>query len=153
MQLLEFSNSNTLFAVITTGAAVSALAFGIGRSILLARVTAAEARRAQAEESAGHWRNKAETIERDAQDTASESQKHLRERTDGMARLEDQLSRARRDGQINEEVARKRIAELEEILRDKEQFITQQDREFRDRVSKMTSDMKSVVAKLTNEAA
>ena len=153
MQLLEFSVSNTLYAVIATGAAVSALAFGIGRSILLARVTAAEARRAQAEESAGLWRRKAELAEHDARDAAAEGQKQLRERTDVIARLEDQLARSRRDAIVNEEAARKRIGELEDIVREKGDALVQQEREFRNRVAHMTGEMKAVVAKLTRDVA
>ena len=153
MQVIEFTATNTLYAVLATGAAVAAVAFGIGRSILLARITSAETRRGQAEESAGLWRRKAEVIEHDAQDAASEAQKLLRERTDALARIEDQLSRVRRDAQFNEEAGKKRITELEGVVREKELFIAEQDREFRERIAKLTREMKAVVTKLTNEAA
>lgn len=153
VQIIEFTATNTLYAVLATGAAVAAVAFGIGRSILLARITSAETRRGQAEESAGLWRRKAETVEREAQEASSEAQKQLRERTDALARIEDQLSRARRDAQFNEEVSKKKVAELEGLVRDKDLFIAEQDREFRERIAKMTREMKAVVTKLTNEAA
>ncbi len=153
MQVFEFTAANTLYAVLATGAAVAAVAFGIGRSILLARITAGENRLKQSEESAGHWRRKAETVERDAHEQAAEAQKQLRDRTDALARIEDQLARSRKDVQFNDEVSKKKILELEALVKDKEHFIAEQDREFRDRIAKMTKEMKTVVAKLTNEAA
>ena len=153
MPWFDTNTSGALLAVLATGGAISAIAFGIGRSILLARITATEARRSQSEAAASTWRNKANTLERELDDAQANAQRELRSRADTIARLEDQLERAKRDAEFNDTTLKKRVAELEQAAREKDQTLAQQEREFRERVTRMTAEMKSVVAKLTHNAA
>lgn len=152
MEFLELAGSNSLYSVLATGAIVAALAFGIGRSILLARVTAAEARRAQFEESAGTWRNKAEKLEHELSEVGSQAQRELRKRLDHIAALEDTLNRERADRAASEDSFKRRIAELESTVNESEHKLAVQERDFRERVARMTSEMKAVMTRLANDS-
>lgn len=152
MDFLELAGSNSLYTVLATGAIVTALAFGIGRSILLARVTSAEARRAQFEESASTWRNKAERLEHELSEVGSQSQRELRKRLDHIAAIEDSLKRERADRIAQEEGLKRRIGELESALNEREHRLAQQERDFRERVARMTSEMKAVMTRLSGES-
>jgi gas vesicle protein len=152
LDLLELAGSNSLYSVLATGAIVTALAFGIGRSILLARVTSAEARRAQFEESASKWRNKAEKLEHELSEVGSQAQRELRKRLDHIAALEDTLNRERADRMASDDVFKRRIAELESSYNEAEHKLVVQERDFRERVARMTSEMKSVMTRLANDS-
>lgn len=152
MDFLELAGSNSLYSVLATGAIVAALAFGIGRSMLLARVTAAEARRAQFEESASTWRNKAERMENEMAEIGSQSQRELRKRLDHIAALEDTLKRERADRIATEDGLKKRVSEVELALNERDHRLAQQDRDFRERVAKMTSEMKAVMSRLAGDS-
>ncbi|MBU6412850.1 MAG: hypothetical protein KGS45_05205 [Planctomycetes bacterium] len=151
MELFELAGSNSLYSVLATGAIVTALAFGIGRSILLAKVTASEARRAQAEESLSIWRNKAEKLEHELSEVGGQTQRELRKRLDHIAALEDTLNRERADRLGSDDVFKRRIAELESLANEAEHKLAVQERDFRERIARMTGEMKSVMARLAND--
>jgi septal ring factor EnvC (AmiA/AmiB activator) len=151
VDLLELAGSNSLYTVLATGAIVTALAFGIGRSILLAQVTSAEKRRAQFEESASTWRNKAERLEHELAEVGSQAQRELRKRLDHIAALEDSTKRERADRQVHEDELKRRNAELESALNERDHRLAQQERDFRERVARMTSEMKAVMTRLSSD--
>lgn len=151
MDFLELAGSNSLYSVLATGAIVTALAFGIGRSILLARVTASEARRAQFEESAAKWRNKAEKLEHELSEVGGQAQRELRKRLDHIAALEDTLNRERADRLAGDDVFKRRIAELEATANESEHKLAVQERDFRERIARMTSEMKAVMTRLASD--
>lgn len=143
----------SLYVVMAAGAVVAAWTFGLGRSVLLARINVADRARRKSEELAAQWRVKFEEAEARVGELNEEHTRELRQRTEAIAALEKRIAEERQDALAQHEAAAERMNQLELVCREKDALLERQEREFKDRLARMSSELKNLMSKFGNEKA